>query len=39
MPAKLSPEVPYPHDFLTPPGMVTPPLSWTTCSNAWLLYQ
>jgi len=35
MPAKPCPEVPHLHSFWTPPGMVTPPLPWAACSNAW----
>ena len=39
MPAKPCPEVPYLHIFWTPPGMVTPPLPWAACSNAYPLLQ
>ena len=39
MPTKPCPEVPHPHVFWTPPGMMTPPPPWTVCSNTWLLFQ
>ena len=39
MPAKPCPEVPCLHIFWTPSGMVTPPLPWAACSNAWPLFQ
>ena len=39
MPAKPCPEVPHLNVFWTPPGMVTQPLPWAACSNAWPLFQ
>jgi len=39
IPTKPCPEVPHLHFFLTPLGMVTPPLPWAACSNAWPLFQ
>jgi len=39
VPAKPCPEVPHLHVFWRPPGMVTPPLPWAACSNAWPLFQ
>lgn len=32
---KRWPQVPYPHNFWTLPGMASPPLPWASCSNAW----
>ena len=39
MPTKPYPKVPHLHVFWTPPGMVTQPLPWAACSNAWPLFQ
>ena len=39
MPDKTCPKVPHLHVFWTPPGMVSPPLPRTACSNAWQPFQ